>query len=155
MVGCSQNSLTTRNGRCLEEYPQAKRGSTHSRSDFFGHAESHAARIANQVTGGEVVVSSLVHDLLAPTGEFEFGRAARRRAQGHLGRAPDLDARARRRRLSRPREHAARSAREPLPLGRPGDDEAGVGAVDPDTPQRRLAPSSVLDPREEDAVALR
>jgi adenylate cyclase len=41
--------------------------------DFFGHAVSYAARIANQAAGGEVVVSSLVHDLLAPTGEFEFG----------------------------------------------------------------------------------
>jgi adenylate cyclase len=41
--------------------------------DFFGHAVTYAARIANQATGGEVVVSSLVHDLLAPTGEFEFG----------------------------------------------------------------------------------
>ena len=41
--------------------------------DFFGHAVSYAARIANQATGGEVMVSSLVHDLLAPTGEFEFG----------------------------------------------------------------------------------
>ena len=41
--------------------------------DFFGHAVSYAARIASQATGGEVVVSSLVHDLLAPTGEFEFG----------------------------------------------------------------------------------
>jgi class 3 adenylate cyclase len=40
--------------------------------DFFGHAVSYAARIANQAIGGEVVVSSLVHDLLAPTGEFEF-----------------------------------------------------------------------------------
>src|SRR6185295_10528754 len=29
--------------------------------DFFGHAVSYAARIANQATGGEVVVSSLVH----------------------------------------------------------------------------------------------
>jgi class 3 adenylate cyclase len=28
--------------------------------DFFGHAVSYAARIANQATGGEVVVSSLV-----------------------------------------------------------------------------------------------
>ena len=41
--------------------------------DFFGHAVSYAARIANQATGGEVVVSSLVHELLAPTGEFDFG----------------------------------------------------------------------------------
>ena len=31
-VGCSQNSLTTRNGVPLGEYPQVKRGSTHSRS---------------------------------------------------------------------------------------------------------------------------
>jgi hypothetical protein len=31
-VGCSQNSLTTRNGRLFREYPQVKRGSTHSRS---------------------------------------------------------------------------------------------------------------------------
>jgi class 3 adenylate cyclase len=41
--------------------------------DFFGQAVNYAARIANQATGGEVVVSALVHDLLAPTGEFEFG----------------------------------------------------------------------------------
>jgi class 3 adenylate cyclase len=41
--------------------------------DFFGHAVSYAARIASQAAGGEVVVSSLVHDLLAQTGEFEFG----------------------------------------------------------------------------------
>jgi class 3 adenylate cyclase len=41
--------------------------------DFFGHAVSYAARIANEAIGGEVVVSSLVHELLAPTGEFEFG----------------------------------------------------------------------------------
>jgi class 3 adenylate cyclase len=41
--------------------------------DFFGHAVSYAARIAAQAEGGEVVVSSLVHDLLVQTGEFEFG----------------------------------------------------------------------------------
>jgi class 3 adenylate cyclase len=40
--------------------------------DFFGHAVSYAARIASAAEGGEIVVSSLVHALLAQTGEFEF-----------------------------------------------------------------------------------
>lgn len=40
--------------------------------DFFGHAVNYAARIASSAAGGEIVVSSLVHDLLAGTGEFEF-----------------------------------------------------------------------------------
>jgi class 3 adenylate cyclase len=43
--------------------------------DFFGHAVSYAARIASQAGAGEVVVSSLVHDLTAQTGEFEFGES--------------------------------------------------------------------------------
>ncbi len=42
--------------------------------DFFGHAVSYAARIASSAAGGEIVVSSLVRDLLAQTGEFEFGQ---------------------------------------------------------------------------------
>lgn len=41
--------------------------------DFFGHAVSYAARIASSASGGEIVVSSLVHDLLVQTGEFTFG----------------------------------------------------------------------------------
>jgi class 3 adenylate cyclase len=41
--------------------------------DFFGHAVSYAARIAAQASGGEVVASSLVHDLVAQTGAFSFG----------------------------------------------------------------------------------
>jgi len=40
--------------------------------DFFGHAVSYAARVASTAAGGEVVVSSLVHQLLAQTGEFGF-----------------------------------------------------------------------------------
>jgi class 3 adenylate cyclase len=43
--------------------------------DFFGHAVAYAARIAATASGGEVVVSSLVHDLVAHTGEFEFADA--------------------------------------------------------------------------------
>ncbi len=41
--------------------------------DFFGHAVSYAARIASVAEGGEVVVSELVHALVAQTGEFTFG----------------------------------------------------------------------------------
>ena len=50
-----------------------------------------------------------------------------------------------------------RSSRSPLPLACPGDDEAGVGAVDPDAPQppSHDLPPVILSAREEDAVALR
>jgi class 3 adenylate cyclase len=41
-------------------------------NDFFGHAVNYAARVASSARGGEIVVSSLVHDLLAQTGEFSF-----------------------------------------------------------------------------------
>ncbi len=41
--------------------------------DFFGHAVNYAARVASEASGGEIVVSSLVHGLLAQTGEFDFG----------------------------------------------------------------------------------
>ena len=41
--------------------------------DFFGHTVNYAARVASAAEGGEIVVSSLVHALLAQTGEFEFG----------------------------------------------------------------------------------
>jgi len=53
----------------------------------------------------------------------------------------------------RPRERAARSARAPLAIGRPRDDAAGVGAVDPDAPQRSngIGP---LEAHEQDAVAV-
>ena len=40
--------------------------------DFFGHAVNYAARITGAATGGEILVSNLVHDLIEPTGEFRF-----------------------------------------------------------------------------------
>ena len=43
--------------------------------DFFGHAVSYTARIASPAAGGEIVVSSLVHQLVAQSGEFAFGEA--------------------------------------------------------------------------------
>jgi len=44
-------------------------------NDFFGHTVNYAARVASSAQGGEIVVSSLVHDLLAQTGEFAFADA--------------------------------------------------------------------------------
>jgi class 3 adenylate cyclase len=44
-------------------------------NDFFGHTVNYAARVASSARGGEIVVSSLVHDLLAQTGEFVFADA--------------------------------------------------------------------------------
>ena len=40
--------------------------------DLFGHAVNYAARVASAATGGEVLVSSLTHDLVISTGGFEF-----------------------------------------------------------------------------------
>lgn len=47
----------------------------HEADDFFGHAVNYAARIASAAAGGEVVVSALVHDLLAQTGQFDFAES--------------------------------------------------------------------------------
>jgi class 3 adenylate cyclase len=47
----------------------------HEGDDHFGHAVNYAARVASAASGGEIVVSSLVHGLLAQTGEFEFETA--------------------------------------------------------------------------------
>ena len=41
-------------------------------NDFFGHAVNYAARVASTATGGETLVSTLVHDLVQPTGAFSF-----------------------------------------------------------------------------------
>jgi class 3 adenylate cyclase len=40
--------------------------------DLFGHALNYATRVAAAASGGEILVSSLVHDLLDKTGEFAF-----------------------------------------------------------------------------------
>jgi class 3 adenylate cyclase len=53
--------------------------------DFFGHAVNFAARVAASAASGEIVVSSLVHDLLAPTGEFDFGEPRQVELKGMRG----------------------------------------------------------------------
>jgi class 3 adenylate cyclase len=58
---------------------------TREADDFFGHAVNYAARIASSAAGGEIVVSSLVHGLLAQTGEFEFEPAREVELKGMEG----------------------------------------------------------------------
>jgi class 3 adenylate cyclase len=40
--------------------------------DFFGHAVNYAARVASSASGGEILVSALVHALVEPAGGFRF-----------------------------------------------------------------------------------
>jgi len=41
--------------------------------DFFGKHVNLAARIAGQATGGEILVSSLLHELTSSGGDVDFG----------------------------------------------------------------------------------
>lgn len=41
--------------------------------DFFGHAVNYASRVTGSATGGEILVSAVVRDLVAPTGLVTFG----------------------------------------------------------------------------------
>ncbi len=45
---------------------------TREADDLFGHAVNYAARVASAAAGGEVLASSLTHDLVIGTGEFVF-----------------------------------------------------------------------------------
>jgi class 3 adenylate cyclase len=40
--------------------------------DFFGTAVILAARVANRGSGGDILISQLMHQIVAPTGEFRF-----------------------------------------------------------------------------------
>jgi len=42
------------------------------RSAGFGHAVNYAARVSGVAAGGEILVSTLVHDLVEATGTFSF-----------------------------------------------------------------------------------
>lgn len=45
------------------------------RGDIFGYHVNLAARIANAALGGEILVSSLLKEIVDPRGEFSFGEA--------------------------------------------------------------------------------
>jgi class 3 adenylate cyclase len=53
--------------------------------DFFGQAVIMAARIAARAHGGEILVSSLIRELTASTGEFAFGDARAVQLKGLKG----------------------------------------------------------------------
>lgn len=42
-------------------------------NDFFGRHVNFAARVASKASGGEILVSSLLRELVEPSGEFAFG----------------------------------------------------------------------------------
>ena len=50
--------------------------------DLFGKHVVLAARIANEAKGGEILVSSLVREIVDARGDLRVRRAASRRAQG-------------------------------------------------------------------------
>ncbi|HVF07135.1 MAG TPA: adenylate/guanylate cyclase domain-containing protein [Actinomycetota bacterium] len=53
--------------------------------DFFGHAVAYAARIASAAAGGEIVVSSLVHELVGQASDVRFGDARTVELKGIAG----------------------------------------------------------------------
>jgi class 3 adenylate cyclase len=57
----------------------------HDRGDFFGKHVNLAARIGASATGGEIVVSSLLAQLVEPSGEFLLEARAARSFKGLEG----------------------------------------------------------------------
>jgi class 3 adenylate cyclase len=55
--------------------------------DFFGHAVNYAARVAAAADPGEVLVSSLVHDLVSPSGALSFAAPREVEMKGITGTA--------------------------------------------------------------------
>ena len=51
-------------------------------SDFFGKAVIFAARITTLAHGGQILVSSTLHDLAANAGDLRFAPVGEKRAQG-------------------------------------------------------------------------
>ncbi len=67
--------------------------------DLFGGAVNYAARVAATAAGTEIVVSSLVHGLVASSGDFEFGEPREVELRGFSGATARVSAR---RKLSAP-----------------------------------------------------
>ena len=58
---------------------------TREADDLFGHAVNYAARVASAASGGEVLTSSLTHDLVMGTGEFTFDQPREMNLKGIEG----------------------------------------------------------------------
>lgn len=53
--------------------------------DLFGSHVNYAARIANEAAGGEILVSSLLKEIVEPRGEFTFGEVREAALKGFSG----------------------------------------------------------------------
>lgn len=58
---------------------------TDERGDLFGFHVNYTARVANEAKGGEILVSSLVKDIVEARGEFTFEEARRAELKGFPG----------------------------------------------------------------------
>lgn len=53
--------------------------------DFFGRHVNYAARVAGEAAAGEILVSSLLRDLVRASGEFTFDECPKRPLKGFVG----------------------------------------------------------------------
>jgi class 3 adenylate cyclase len=61
---------------------------TRDADDFYGRDVAYAARVGSAATGGEVLISSLVHSLVKPSGAFSFDGPRELELKGFEGPQP-------------------------------------------------------------------
>jgi class 3 adenylate cyclase len=71
---CGGHVVKTQGDGAMIAFPGASQA-LRDGDDFGGRAVVVAARIANAASGGEILVSGVLHALTATTGEFSFGSA--------------------------------------------------------------------------------
>ena len=71
-LDASDDSVTPVRVRMGLHVGEVVREDTGERADFYGRHVAMAARVASQASGGEVLVSSLLRELIEPSGEFAF-----------------------------------------------------------------------------------
>jgi class 3 adenylate cyclase len=54
--------------------------------DFFGRHVNFAARVASKAKAGDILVSSLLRDVVEPSGDFTFEARPRQTLKGFQGR---------------------------------------------------------------------
>jgi class 3 adenylate cyclase len=67
-----QETLAARNEQAETPFRVRIGAHTGESADFFGGHVNYAAHVAEQAAGGEIVVSSLLRQLVEPSGEFRF-----------------------------------------------------------------------------------
>ena len=71
-LDASDDSVTPVRVRMGLHVGEVVREDTDERADFYGQHVAMAARVGSQASGGEVLVSSLLRELVEPSGEFAF-----------------------------------------------------------------------------------